>query len=109
MHPKTINDLDEMLASVRAIKGRDFCSLVQIETSLVSLGEMIMSMARSLNDDPKAIESVQKVFDNVHGMIMAELCNARNINLDQAEEISDWTNRLFEKIESNHKRSKKDR
>lgn len=109
MQSKTIKDLDEMLASVRAIKGREFCNLVQIHTSLLSLGEMAMRMAASINDDPKAIESVKTAFSHVHAMVMAELCQARGMDFEQAQEISDWTDRLFNKIESNNKRSKKDR
>lgn len=100
---KTIKDLDAMINSVKAVKGQAFCDLLKIHTSLTSLSQMTMKLAEACSEDEQSLEHIRFCLSHVHAMVMAELCTAHNLGVEQAQEISDWTDRLFKTIETNQK------
>jgi hypothetical protein len=99
MLDKTMKDLEEMITSIRSVKGQTFCDVLKIYVSMTSLNHITVRMAEQL--DSENLAAAKYAIAHVTSMVMAELCDARGMDLEDAKEIQSWTDRFFETINSN--------
>jgi hypothetical protein len=97
---KCSQDLDDMMSSISAIKGKQFAKILALHLNYCTLVSLT-ALLRDEDVNPKLCEMLCKISVICASTSLATLCEALSLSDADTQEIIDWGERLHHMVQSN--------